>query len=67
MTRVTKRILGAAAFLAVAGSAATPLFADEDHKVLVCHKGKNLISVDYHAVPAHLEHGDLVGGCVIEG
>jgi len=33
------------------------------HKVLVCHKGKRNISIDYHAVPAHLAHGDSLGSC----
>ena len=28
----------------------------------ICHKG-NVISVDVHAVPAHLEHGDVLGSC----
>jgi hypothetical protein len=33
-----------------------------DHKVLVCHKG-HTISIDKHAVPAHLRHGDTLGPC----
>lgn len=39
--------------------------ADDDqygHKVTICHKG-HTISVDRHAVPAHLAHGDTVGPC----
>jgi hypothetical protein len=36
--------------------------AKQDHKIEICHKG-NTISVDVHAVPAHLEHGDLLGPC----
>jgi hypothetical protein len=30
--------------------------------VLICHKGRE-ITVDAHAVPAHLAHGDKVGSC----
>ncbi|GAA4031276.1 hypothetical protein GCM10022409_14410 [Hymenobacter glaciei] len=30
--------------------------------VLICHKGQE-ITVDSHAVPAHLAHGDQVGSC----
>ena len=33
------------------------------HKVLICHKGKKTISVDYHAIPAHIAHGDCLGSC----
>lgn len=32
------------------------------HKVYVCHKGKT-ICIDYHAVQAHLNHGDFLGPC----
>ena len=31
--------------------------------VLICHKGRE-ITVDAHAVPAHLAHGDNVGTCI---
>jgi hypothetical protein len=34
----------------------------EDHKVIVCHKGKDL-SIDRHALQAHLNHGDHIGSC----
>jgi len=34
-----------------------------DHKVLVCHKDRNTICVDSHAVSAHLAHGDYLGSC----
>jgi hypothetical protein len=34
-----------------------------DHKVLVCHKGKNTLCVDESAVQAHLNHGDFLGPC----
>ncbi|MCI1189131.1 hypothetical protein MON38_17035 [Hymenobacter sp. DH14] len=30
--------------------------------VLICHKGRE-ITVDAHAVPAHLAHGDKLGSC----
>lgn len=30
--------------------------------VLICHKGREL-TVDAHAVPAHLAHGDKLGSC----
>jgi hypothetical protein len=32
-------------------------------KVTLCHKGKNTLSVDANAVPAHLAHGDTLGPC----
>ena len=44
--------------------------SDDDqygHKVLMCHhpngKHPHTISVDQHAVPAHLAHGDTLGPC----
>ncbi len=33
-----------------------------DHKVKVCHKG-HTITIDEHALPAHLKHGDHIGPC----
>jgi Ca2+-binding RTX toxin-like protein len=39
-----------------------PRRADGDHKVTICHKGHE-ISVDYHAKPAHIAHGDTEGAC----
>lgn len=36
--------------------------ASERHKVNVCHNG-HTIRVDFHAVPAHLAHGDYLGRC----
>ena len=32
-------------------------------KNTLCHKGKNTISVNADAVPAHLAHGDTLGAC----
>ena len=32
--------------------------AAQAEKIDICHNG-HIISVDIHAVPAHLEHGDL--------
>jgi hypothetical protein len=34
----------------------------KNHKVLLCHKG-HTISVDQHAVKAHLKHHDTLGAC----
>src|SRR3989338_8293952 len=34
-----------------------------DHKVLICHKNTETESVDYHALIAHINHGDRVGAC----
>ena len=36
---------------------------DDANKVLVCHKGKNTLSIDDDALPAHLGHGDDEGPC----
>ena len=32
-------------------------------KVDICHKNRHTITVDQHAVPAHLAHGDYLGEC----
>ena len=32
------------------------------HHVTICHKG-HTITVDEHALPAHLDHGDTLGPC----
>ena len=37
------------------------------HKVTLCHKGKNTITVGEPAKEAHLRHGDTVGPCQSEG
>ena len=44
------------------GLSAGAASAAQDHKIEICHNG-HIISVDIHAVPAHLEHGDLLGDC----
>lgn len=36
---------------------------DDDDKVLVCHKGKNTLSISHDALRAHLAHGDYKGKC----
>jgi len=33
------------------------------HKVLICHKGRKTIGVNYRSIPAHLAHGDCLGSC----
>ena len=35
----------------------------KNHKVIICHKGKNTLCVDSNAVWAHLNHGDHLGPC----
>jgi len=35
---------------------------DKDHKTTICHKG-HTITVDNHALKAHLAHGDTIGPC----
>src|SRR5919197_4412366 len=48
----------------VTGTGTTP-----SHKVLICHRTgskkhpQHTISVDQHAAPAHLAHGDTLGAC----
>jgi hypothetical protein len=36
---------------------------DGGDKVTICHKGKNTISIDSSAWPAHEAHGDTKGAC----
>ncbi|MCV0392968.1 MAG: cadherin-like domain-containing protein [Nitrosopumilus sp.] len=36
---------------------------DSNDKVILCHKGKNTLSVSQNAVSAHLKHGDEIGKC----
>ena len=32
--------------------------------IMVCHKGQNTLTIAAPAVPAHLEHGDMLGTCM---
>jgi hypothetical protein len=41
----------------------TPTITPPPGKITVCHKGKNTLSIDGSAVPAHLAHGDSIGAC----
>ncbi|HEY0732099.1 MAG TPA: T9SS type A sorting domain-containing protein, partial [Chitinophagaceae bacterium] len=34
-------------------------------KVIICHKGNTQV-VDGNSVPAHLKHGDMLGGCSVQ-
>jgi hypothetical protein len=45
-----------------ASAPAPPPSPQPSHKVTICHKG-HTISVDQHAIPAHLRHGDHIGPC----
>ncbi len=51
-----------------AASANATIATNPDHvKVTICHRtgngGSHEITVDSHAVPAHLAHGDAIGSC----
>jgi len=63
---VTRRLLSSMLHIVVATCfvvlSARTASADQDHKIQICHKGQT-IEVDVHAVPAHLDHGDLLGPC----
>jgi hypothetical protein len=52
--------IAVATFIVLALSAGTA--SAEQHLIKICHKGQT-IEVDVHAVPAHLEHGDLLVPC----
>jgi hypothetical protein len=67
VTESYRRVLSSALWIAFAtfvvlGLSAGMASADQGHKIDICHNG-HIISVDVHAVPAHLEHGDLLGDC----
>ena len=68
MTRILVLATLAVAFAAVSTNP-FPAYADDSHKVLVCHvppgneDNAHEILVDQHSVPAHLAHGDFVGEC----
>jgi hypothetical protein len=36
---------------------------ESGHKITICHKGKNTITIDVSAWPAHQAHGDTCGPC----
>ena len=36
---------------------------EHDDKINICHKDKKTISVSKNAIPAHLNHGDVLGVC----
>lgn len=57
-----KRFFSALLLLVLFGAVTQPVYATE-HKVSICHKEKNTLVVDSHAVPAHLAHGDVLGAC----
>jgi hypothetical protein len=40
---------------------------DDERKVVLCHKGKNSISVGKPGLSAHLAHGDIEGYCTDRG
>jgi hypothetical protein len=65
-TERSRRVLSSALWTAIATLVVLGLGAGtasaEKRKIEICHKG-NVISVDVHAVPAHLEHGDRLGNC----
>jgi len=42
--------------------AGTASAQNDGHKIQICHKGQT-IEVDFHAVPAHLDHGDVAVPC----
>jgi hypothetical protein len=66
VTQRSRRVLSSVLWIAVATFVVLGLSAGtasaQDRKIEICHNG-NIISVDIHAVPAHLEHGDLLGSC----
>ncbi len=44
-------------------TAGETLTIGESDKIVICHKGKNTISVSENAKSAHLAHGDTLGPC----
>lgn len=53
-------ILGVAAMVVAVGWAFVETSND---KVTICHNQKNTLTVASAAVPAHLNHGDVMGAC----
>ena len=62
MNSLRKPYVVLALLFTVALGNSAPLGAAE-HKVAICHKDRNTLEVDFHAVPAHLAHGDSIGAC----
>jgi hypothetical protein len=54
--------IAAGVIITIVSSAATSVFAQQAG-TLVCHQGTTM-EVNFHSVPAHLKHGDLLGPCV---
>ena len=65
---------GVLVLTALVGLAASqPAVADSEPNVTICHippgnpENAHTIVVDASAVPAHLDHGDTLGECVVGG
>jgi hypothetical protein len=68
VTERSRRVLSHVLWIVVATcvvlglSVGTASAAPGPHKLAICHNGF-IINVDVHAIPAHLEHGDVFGSC----
>lgn len=69
MRMVSFLTVGIAMLVAFSAQAPVASADPKDHKVVICHippgnpDNQHTIVVDYHAVPAHLAHGDFLGPC----